>query len=195
MTPPRRRASSPAAPARTEVRFAGYGGQGIALMGLLAGKAAALHDGKHAVFTQSYGPEARGGASSANVVVSPEEIDYPLLTKADVLVAMFQEACDRYLPELKSGGVLLYDADLVKPRPGKYDAKAVPATRIAEGLGRKIVANMVMLGAFSAATGLVSARALEEAVKTTVKPKTVELNLKALAQGAAAAASTAGARV
>jgi len=100
---------------RQEIRLAGYGGQGIILAGLLLGKAAALYDGKEAVFTQSYGPEARGGASSADVVIADQPVDYPLVTRPDCLVVMFQEAYERYRPDLAPGGLLALDQDLVKP--------------------------------------------------------------------------------
>jgi 2-oxoglutarate ferredoxin oxidoreductase subunit gamma len=178
---------------RTEVRFGGYGGQGIALMGLLAGKAAVIYDQKEAVLTQNYGPEARGGASAADLVLSDHKIDYPLVTQPDVLVVMFQEAFQRYRPGLAAGGVVLVEEALVKTNglPAEASAQAgdaarcyrIPATRIAESLGRKIVANVVMLGYFAAVSGLISRNALEEALRSTVKPAALELNLKALAKG------------
>jgi 2-oxoglutarate ferredoxin oxidoreductase subunit gamma len=168
---------------RTEIRFAGYGGQGIALMGFLTGKAAVIHDQKQAVFTQSYGPEARGGASSADLVLSESGIDYPLVAKPDVLVVMFQEAYQRFRPELKPGGTLLLDEDLVKTGDEAGGYCRIPATRMAEQLGKKIVANIVMLGAFAGLTGLITRHALEETLRSTLKPSLVELNLKALAMG------------
>lgn len=172
---------------RLEIRFAGYGGQGIALMGMLAGKAAVIHDGKHAVFTQAYGPEARGGASSANVIISSEPVDYPLVDHPQILVAMFQEAFDKFSPSVAPGGLVLIDPDLVKPGPGNWKLHAVPATKFAEEMGRRIVANIIMLGAFAAITGAVTPRGLEETIKTTLKPKIIDLNVKALARGVEAA--------
>jgi 2-oxoglutarate ferredoxin oxidoreductase subunit gamma len=168
---------------RTEIRFAGYGGQGIALLGFLTGKAAVIHDRKQAVFTQSYGPEARGGASSADLVLSEHEIDYPLVSQPDVLVVMFQEAYQRFRPNLKPGGTLLVDEGLVKTGAETGGCYRIPATRMAEQLGKKIVANIVMLGGFAALTGLITRQALEETLRSTLKPSIVDLNLKALAKG------------
>mgnify|MGYP001612412071 CR=1 FL=1 len=168
---------------RREVRLAGYGGQGIVLAGLLLGKAAALHDGKEAVFTQSYGPEARGGASSADVVIADGPVDHPLVTRPDCLVVMFQEAYERYRPSLAEGGLLVLDQDLVKPDAGEGAFRAIPATRLAEGLGKKIAANMVMLGFFTAVSGLVRREAVEAALRATLAPRLVDLNLRAFATG------------
>ncbi len=174
-----------------EIQFAGFGGQGIILAGYLLGKAIAVYEGKNASMTQSYGPEARGGACSSGVVVSrnPEElVDYPRVTRPDILVVMSQEAFSTYLPRLKPEGTLLYDADLVNPEsiPEGVTAYPVPATRLAEtGIGKRIVANVVMLGALVVLTRVVSPEALREAVRTTVKPDYVELNLKALEVGMA----------
>jgi 2-oxoglutarate ferredoxin oxidoreductase subunit gamma len=168
---------------RTEIRFAGYGGQGIALLGFLTGKAAVIHDRKQAVFTQSYGPEARGGASSADLVLSEHEIDYPLVTQPDVLVAMFQEAYQRFRPGLKPNGALLVDEDLVKTGDEASPCCRVPATRIAEELGKRIAANIVMLGAFARLTGYITRPALEATLRSTLKPSILDLNLKAFARG------------
>lgn len=168
---------------RREVRLAGYGGQGIILIGLLLGKAAALHDGKEAVFTQSYGPEARGGASNADVVIADAPVDYPLVTRPDCLVVMFQEAYERYRPGLVEGGLLVLDQDLVRPDPGEGAFHAIPATRLAEGLGKRIVANVVMLGFFTAVSGLVRREAVEAALRSTLAPRLLDLNLRAFAAG------------
>ena len=116
---------------RTEIQIAGFGGQGIVLTGLLLGKAAALYDGKQAVFTQSYGPEARGGASCANVVISDAPIDFPLVTRPDVLVCMFQEAYAKFRPGLKKGGTLILDSCPVRTSPMDASAPWIFATRLA----------------------------------------------------------------
>ena len=172
-----------------EVQFAGFGGQGIVLAGYLLGKALAVYEGRNASMTQSYGPEARGGACSSGVVISPnpnELVDYPKVRQPDILVVMSQEAFTTYLPRLKPGGTLIYDSDLVEPGnlPEAIAAYPVPATRMAETeVGKRIVANVVMLGALVALTGIVSKEAMEEAIRTTVKPDYVELNLKALSVG------------
>lgn len=167
---------------RVEIRISGFGGQGIGLTGFILGKALALYDGKESVMTQAYGPEARGGASSANIVLSEEQIDYPFVQKADILVALSQEGYTKYRPHTKPQAQVLIDQDLVTPDPDDQ-VYAIPATRLAETIGRRIVANLVMLGFFTAVTGLVSRQALEKAIETTVKPSTVPLNLQAFATG------------
>ena len=170
-------------PSASEIRFGGVGGQGIVLAGRLLGKAASLFDGKDAVVTQSYGPEARGGASRADVVISDESVDYPFVRKADVLAVFFQEAYIMFRPTLREGGLLLADDMLVQPADEDVDLRRVPATKIAEDLGTRMAANVVMLGYLVGATGIVSRESIEEAIRTTVKPRIVELNLKALATG------------
>jgi len=134
---------------RTEIRISGYGGQGVVLAGYILGKAIALHSGLEAVMTQSYGPEARGGASSANVVISDEPVDYPFVLHPDILVALSQEAYTRFRPTAKPEARVFIDQDLVIPF-GNDQPYSIPATRLAEQLGRRIVANMVMLGFFTA---------------------------------------------
>jgi 2-oxoglutarate ferredoxin oxidoreductase subunit gamma len=166
----------------TEIRLAGFGGQGIILAGYLLGKAAALYDGRHAVFTQVYGPEARGSACNADVIVSDGPIDFPEVERPDVLAVMSQEAADLFAPGVAENGTVLFDQDLVHlTRNGS--TYQVPATAIADGLGRRIVANMVMLGFLSATTGVVPPHALERAIRTTVRPHTIELNLRAFEEG------------
>jgi 2-oxoglutarate ferredoxin oxidoreductase subunit gamma len=132
--------------------------------------------------TQSYGPEARGGASSADIVVSDEPIDYPFVQHPDILVVLSQEAYTRFRPTAKHDATILIDEDLVVPQAGD-DPLCISATRIAEGIGRRIVANLVMLGFLVSVTGLGSPQSLEKAIKTTVKPKTIPLNLEALERG------------
>lgn len=166
-----------------QVRIGGYGGQGIVLAGLLLGKAASLYDGKEAVFTQSYGPEARGGASNVDIVISDEPVDYPLVTTPDILVVLFQEAYSRFRPLLKEGGTLIIESDLVHPDEDDTVYSAIPATQMAEDLGRRIVTNVVVLGYVVGKTQVVSREAAEEAIKTTVKEKTIDLNMRAFAAG------------
>jgi 2-oxoglutarate ferredoxin oxidoreductase subunit gamma len=167
---------------RQEIRLSGFGGQGIVLAGYILGKALTIYDGLEAVMTQAYGPEARGGASSANILVSDEPIDYPIVQHPDILVALSQEAYSKFRPTAKPDALILIDGDLVNPADHQHHY-AVPATRLAEGLGRRIVANVVMLGFFTAVTGVVSREAMEEAIKSSVKPKTAPLNLEAFAAG------------
>lgn len=168
--------------ARHEVRLAGFGGQGIIMSGYILGKAAALYDGKDAVFSQSYGPEARGGACAAEVVIDDDAVDYPVLTRPDILVLMSQEAAEKYSGDMAENAVVLIDEDLVTASPGKT-VRGAPTTRIAEDLGRRIVANIAMLGFLTGATGVVSRGAMEEAIKTSVPEKTIPLNLNAFNAG------------
>ena len=167
---------------RQEIRLSGFGGQGIVLAGYILGKALTIYDGLEVVMTQVYGPEARGGASSANILVSDEPIDYPIVQRPDILVALSQEAYTKFKPTAKPDALILIDEDLVNPTDlGQHHA--IPATRLAESLGRRIVTNVVMLGFFTAVTGLVSREAMEKAIKSSVKPKTAPLNLDAFAAG------------
>jgi 2-oxoglutarate ferredoxin oxidoreductase subunit gamma len=129
---------------KKEVRFSGYGGQGIILMGNITAKAAVLYDSKNAVYTPSYGPEARGGAASSNVIISDGEIDYPYVTDIDVLVAMSQLGYENNISSLKKKGILVIDRDLVKLKEKGSGVAEIEATRIAEDLGKRIVANIVI---------------------------------------------------
>lgn len=168
-----------------EVRFAGFGGQGIIRSGIIIGAAASLHDDRFATLNQSFGPEARGGACSAQVVVSDERVLYPYVTRPDVLVAMSQEAYGKYEGELKSDGILIYDTDLVHPKKkkGKIREFSMPATRFAEELGNRIIANVVMLGFFTSVTDVVSKEAMKKAIPDFVPSRFVELNMKAFDRG------------
>lgn len=169
----------------SEIRFAGYGGQGIIRSGIIAGKAASIYDNKHATMSQSFGPEARGGACSSQLVVSDSKVLYPYITVADILVAMSQEGYDKFEPELSENGMLLMDEDLVKPKPPRGTMKVypIPATRFAEQLGNKIVANVVMLGFFTAVADVVTYDAMKKAIPSSVPEKAVDLNLKAFDRG------------
>lgn len=172
---------------RYEVRLAGAGGQGLILAGLILAEAAAIYDGKNVAQTQSYGPEARGGASRSEVIISDEEIDYPKVTEADLLLALSQEACDKYVRDLKEGGTLIVDTVHVQRVPTTRVYK-LPITRIAEETtGRRITANMVGLGVIVSLTKIVSRQAIEAAVAARVPEGTQDLNLKALAAGFEAA--------
>ncbi|HOI14208.1 MAG TPA: 2-oxoacid:ferredoxin oxidoreductase subunit gamma [Methanoculleus sp.] len=168
---------------RHEVRFSGYGGQGIILSAVILGRAAALYDDKYAVQTQVYGPEARGGASMGQVVIDDDPILYPEVADPDIYVIMSQQGFEKYGILAREGAVMLIDADLVRSRPGcRYHE--IPATSEAKStLGREIVANIVMIGALVAATGVVSREAIERAVLDSVPKGTENLNLKALKRG------------
>jgi 2-oxoglutarate ferredoxin oxidoreductase subunit gamma len=171
--------------ARKEVMFAGFGGQGIVTAGYITGEAAVVYDGKNATLTQVYGPEARGSACYSGVVVSQEEISYPYLLNPQVMVIMSQEAYEKFLPQLQEGEVLIIDSTIVKPdrRAEKYRLYEVPATEIAEKMGTRVVANVVMLGFLGVVWDAVSVEALREAVKARVPKKYLELNLKAFQTG------------
>jgi len=174
-----------------EVRLGGTGGQGAILAGILLAEAA-VRDGKNAAQTQSYGPEARGGASRSEVVISDGEIHYPKVLQADITLCMSQEACDRYGRETRKDGLLILDADHVTRAPTTR-AVRVPMTRLArEATGREIVANVVGLGALAGLTGIVSREALEAAVRERAPRGTADINLKALAAGFEAAARVRG---
>lgn len=168
-----------------EVRFAGFGGQGIILASYIVGKAAALYDEKKATHTQSYGPEARGGACSAGVVISDINIDFPFVQNPDVLVLMSQEAYTTYIDQCKKDTLVLIDEDLVEIKKKEIDRRyyRIPATRIAEGLQRKIVANIVMLGFFTAITGIVKKESMEKSIETSVPAPLVKLNIEAFNKG------------
>lgn len=170
---------------RTEVRIAGFGGQGVVLAGVLLGTAAAVTDGRRAIQTQSYGAAARGGGARSEVVVSDEPIIYPRVTHPDIMVAMSDEAMKKYGPDMRPGGLLIIDSDLVKD-VNREDVRLVglPASNLAtQELGRTIVANIVMLGVLVAKTGIVSIAGMEAAIRDNVPPKTIDLNLKAFRKG------------
>jgi 2-oxoglutarate ferredoxin oxidoreductase subunit gamma len=166
------------------IRFAGFGGQGIVKAGEICG-AAAVADGKQSLQTQSYGSSARGGLCTADVVVSEDELIYEVEPERfDVLVLLSQDSCDAYLDQLRSGGTLIVEDDLVRLPEGHSSAHRIPATRIAaQDLGRRIVTNMVMLGFCGAVTGLIGREALERTVRENVPRGTEELNLRAFDEG------------
>jgi len=170
---------------RYELRFSGAGGQGLILAGVIMAEAASIYDGKQAVQSQSYGPEARGGASKSEVVISDSPIDYPKATVVDALLALTQEACDKYSHDLKEGGVLLIDSDLVKNEPkGNFKVTKFNITNTAKNeVGREIVTNIVALGAMVALTGAVTRESAEKAVLARVPEAFLELNKKAFNLG------------
>ena len=172
---------------RYEVRLAGEGGQGMILAGVILAEAAAVHDGLNAVQTQSYGPEARGGASRSEVIIARGDIDYPKVMAADFLLCMSQEACDKFYTQVKEDGWILVDSDSVTRIP-THRAVSLPVSDIAEEVtGRRITASMVGLGLVGGLSGVVSKEALEKAVADRVPAGTEEINLKALAAGFAEA--------
>jgi 2-oxoglutarate ferredoxin oxidoreductase subunit gamma len=172
---------------RFEIRLAGQGGQGMILAGVILAEAAAVYDGLNAVQTQSYGPEARGGASRSEIILAQGEIDYPKVMTADLLLCMSQEASDRFYTQVKDDGCIIIDSTQVGRVP-THRSITVPITRIAEkATGRRITASIVALGLVSGLTGMVSPEALEQAIRERVPAGTEEINLKALTAGLAQA--------
>lgn len=171
---------------RKEIRIGGFGGQGIVLAGVILGKAASVYSDYYAVQTQSYGPEARGGASRSEVIISDEPIGFPGAMEADVLVAMSQPAFDKYTHDLKKDALIIVDPSLVIDT-GKFDPIKIEFTALAEDLGRKIVANIIMLGSLVRLMDIIPEEAIQKAVFDSVPPRTIELNRKALEAGFKAA--------
>ena len=169
---------------RHEIRLCGFGGQGIMLAGYIIGQAAAIFEHKHTTHIRDYGPEARGGSCRADVVISDEPVLYPYINAPSVLVSMSQQAYDKYRPRSREDSLIIIDEELVKHREKRKDRlMAIPARRIAEELGRVAVANVVMLGFFTAVTDFVSVEAMKKSVLASVPRGTEELNLKALELG------------
>lgn len=168
-----------------EIRIGGFGGQGIIRTGLILAMASCVYGDKNAIQTASYGPESRGGRCRSEVIISDEDIDFPKVEYPDILVVMSQEAYLQYIDDLKEKGTLLVDPDLVPNQRKDVKAKIyeVSATRIAEKLGKKIVANVVMIGAFAAITNLLDIKHLEESIRRNVPEAFVKLNLAAFEKG------------
>ena len=170
---------------RTELKIGGFGGQGVILSGYIIGRAASIYDNKFATMIQAFGPEARGSACSAQVIVSPEPIAYPYITAPEIMVIMSQEAYTKFSPELVSGGFLITEEELVNPHNIRKDVQhfSIPATRIAEELGKRLVVNIVMMGFMSAVTKLIDPEAMRKAVTASVPKGTETLNLNAFNKG------------
>jgi len=172
---------------RYEIRLSGSGGQGLILMGIILAEAMGIYDGKFVAQTQSYGPEARGGSSKSEVIVSDEEIDYPEAMQLDLLLAMNQKSCDEFYPDLKPEGLLIIDSTFVTQVPTSK-AFQIPFTRIArEKFKREVVANIIALGALTQLSPIISSKAVESAVLARVPKGTEKLNRDALKAGIAAA--------
>jgi 2-oxoglutarate ferredoxin oxidoreductase subunit gamma len=169
---------------RRELRIAGFGGQGVVLAGQIVGQAVAVYDKQYAAFTQSYGPEARGGSCTAEVVAADTPIGYPYLTAPQVVVALSQDAYNKYARNLAPETQLVVDADLVKPDPvEKHSFLSVPANRLARDMGRPVVSNIILLGFLAAVSDFVSVDALRQSVLASVPKGTGELNMKAFETG------------
>ncbi len=173
---------------KAEIRLCGFGGQGVILAGFIIGQAATVYDRKHAILTQDYGPEARGGSCRADVIIADSPISYPYVATPGVLVALSQDAFNKYLPTANKNTLIIYDEDLVKTGElTDNQTMPMPARRIAEQLGRLAVANVVMLGFFTAATELVTVEAIKQSVLSAVPPRTAKLNMAAFEEGYLAA--------
>ena len=169
----------------TEIRLAGFGGQGVILSAIILGKAASIYQNGFATMTQNFGPEARGGACSAQLILSDSPVLYPYVTQPDILVVLSQEAYTRFVPDLKNGGTLIVEQDLVRVDElnGNVKVHSVPATRLAEELGKRMVLNAVMVGFFTAITGLLDPDSVRKAVTDSVPEAFRELNLTAFEKG------------
>jgi len=165
--------------------MSGAGGQGLILVGKILAEAAAIYDDKNATQSQSYGPEARGGASRSEVIISDEDIDYPKAHDIDLLLAMTQEAADKYACDVKPGGIILVDSSFVTSVPdGDYQVYSLEITKFAEEkIGKRIVANIVALGVIERLAHVVSEDALINAIKTRVPKGTEETNILAFKHG------------
>jgi 2-oxoglutarate ferredoxin oxidoreductase subunit gamma len=170
---------------RYEVRLSGSGGQGLILAGKILAEAVAIYEGRNAVQTQSYGPEARGGASKAEVVISDGEIDYPKAIELDVLLSLTQESCDKYVTDLKEGSILITDSETVTELPeGDFRVYQAPVSRIArEKIGKLVVTNIVALGILTRITEVAKENSVEKAIMNRVPPGTEELNREAFKEG------------
>ncbi|MGC8829281.1 MAG: 2-oxoacid:acceptor oxidoreductase family protein [Verrucomicrobiia bacterium] len=168
-----------------EIKIGGFGGQGVILAGMIIGKAASIYDNKYATLIQSFGPEARGSACSAQLIISPTKILYPYVTRPNILMVMSQEAFTKFSPELAEDGTLLIEEDLVNVTNLKQGVSlfSIPATRFAEELGRRLVLNIVMVGFFASITNLVPVEAFRKAVADSVPKGTESLNLQAFEKG------------
>jgi len=168
---------------QTEIIVTGFGGQGIILAGRILGKSASLVDKKESTFVQAYGPESRGGACNAQVIISDKPINYPYVTKPHILVAMSQAGYDKFASDLTASSILLIDQDLVRPDNAPCDHFAIPASRMAENLGNIMMANIIMLGFFTAITQAVSKKAAETTIAGSVPKGTEERNIEAFNKG------------
>lgn len=169
----------------TEIRIAGFGGQGVILSAIVIGKAGCIYENGFSTMTQSFGPEARGGACSAQVILSDSPVLYPYVTRPDVLVVMSHEAYSIFAPQVRENGTLIIEQDLVRVDtiPTGVRVFSCPATRLAEELGKKMVLNIVMVGFFGAVTGLLQPDSLRNAIADSVPEAYRDLNRKAFDKG------------
>jgi 2-oxoglutarate ferredoxin oxidoreductase subunit gamma len=170
---------------RKEIKLGGFGGQGVILSAHIIGKAASIYADKYSTMIQSFGPEARGSSCSAQVIIADEPVAYPYVNRPEILVVMSQEAYTKFLPELKDGGILITESDLIQADNLNPSIRhfAIPSTRIAEELGRKLILNIVMVGFFAAVTKILDKQSVYKAVESSVPKGTETLNLNAFNRG------------
>jgi len=168
-----------------DVVISGFGGQGVILTGLVLGKTVSIYSDGYATMTQNFGPEARGGACTAQVVVDDKPIRYPYVRKPDILVAMSQEAYEKHCRNLSRDGLLLYDVELVSPDDGINGIRSysIPAARFAEELGNPMALNMVMFGFLAGTSSIVEPEAAKKAISVSVPSQYIELNMTAFDTG------------
>lgn len=167
---------------RLEVRIGGFGGQGVVTAAYVLGMAASIFEGKSAAQTDSYGPESRGGASISDIIISDQEVRYPMVDSPDVVIALSQPTYERCCLNVKKDGVVVYDIDLVRPKEAQVKMIGIPLTRIAEEAGNKIAANMVSLGALCGITKSPHPDSVRKAIRESLRQR-AELNLKAFEEG------------
>jgi 2-oxoglutarate ferredoxin oxidoreductase subunit gamma len=174
---------------RYEIRLSGEGGQGLVTAGAILAEAAGIYGGKHVTYTQSYGPESRGGSCRSDVVVSDGPVEYPICNRLDFLLALTQKACDSYSKQLKPDGLLILDEHRVRDLPsGSFTICRLPILQTARTkLGKEVVANILCVGIVGLLSGLASEENLRKAVLSRVPRGTEQLNLRALETGLAMA--------
>ncbi len=168
---------------QTEIIVTGFGGQGIILAGKILGMAASLGDKKESTLVQAYGPESRGGACNAQVIISNRPIHYPYVQQPKIMIAMSQAGYDKFSSQLRDDSIVLIDQDLVPTSSAPCDLFAIPATRMAEKLGHKMMANIIMVGFTAAITEIVTTRSAKETIRTSVPKGTDEKNITAFTKG------------
>lgn len=170
---------------KTEIILSGAGGQGLILAGAILAEAAGVFEDREVVQTQSYGIQARGGASQSSVIISDSRVSFPEVRTPDILICLSQEACNRYMPDLKQGGLLIIDEDLVSPDNLRSNLHivALPFTAEAERLNRRIVANVIALGALAVLTGVVAPESIAKALSSRLPARNVSLATEALFLG------------
>ena len=172
---------------KVDIRICGMGGQGVIMSGMVIGRAASIHEDKWSTMIQSFGPEARGSTCAAQVMIDDRHIGYPYIKKSDIFLVFSQAGYEKYVHELREGGILLYEDELItldERVPADVQVCGIPATRIAqEQIGKVITFNMVMLGYFARCTNVVTLDALKKSVADSVPPGTEQINLTAFDAG------------